>query len=107
MTAKPHAEANGKALVDEIGRQRMSTTGRVRDPPIKVSGWVELKPRLMRPFSKDASLRSGTLFLSDRFRQPDCLRHGSSNSKYSELLRLTALRPYLTAGLPLSVQSHE
>ena len=39
---------------------------------------------------------------SDRFRQPDNLPAGF---KKEGLERLTALRPRLTAGLPLSVQS--
>jgi hypothetical protein len=42
-------------------------------------------------------------WLPDRLRQPDYLPPGSVF--VDEGRRLSALRPYLTAGLPLSVQS--
>ena len=42
-------------------------------------------------------------WLPDRLRQPDYLPPGSV--RLDEGRRLSALRPYLTAGLPLSVQS--
>ena len=74
------------------------------------NGWEIWRVRRPEDTIKTTESRSanapevGGVWLPDRLRQPDYLPPGSVPQ--DEGRRLSALRPYLTAGLPLSVQSN-